>query len=253
MAADGAKSFARRDRLLEIEQKVRGWWDEKDVLAEPGKKPPEPDEKFFGNFPFPYMNGILHLGHAFSLSKLEFAASYHRLRGANVLLPFAFHCTGRITTETDDAHGSAPVDKFKGKKSKAASKSGGQMFQWEIMRSFGLSDSEISKFQDPYEWLRFFPPLAMEDLKAFGLGCDWRRTFVTTDINPYFDSFVQWQMRKLKSMGKIVKDLRYTIYSPLDGQPCADHDRASGEGVQPQEYTLIKMEVLPPLPAKLGL
>lgn len=28
-----------------------------------------------------------------------------------------------------------------------------------------------------------------------------------------------------------------------DGQPCADHDRASGEGVNPQEYTLIKMGV----------
>ena len=27
-------------------------------------------------------------------------------------------------------------------------------------------------------------------------------------------------------------------------QPCADHDRASGEGVGPQEYTLIKMQVL---------
>ena len=33
-------------------------------------------------------------------------------------------------------------------------------------------------------------------------------------------------------------------------QPCADHDRASGEGVLPQEYTLIKMEVLP-LPGAL--
>lgn len=284
MATDGAKSFARRDRLLEIEQKARGWWDDKDVFrAEAGERPPEVDGKFFGNFPFPYMNGFLHLGHAFSLSKLEFAAAYHRLRGANVLLPFGFHCTGmpikasadklrreieqfgnppnfakeveeqvEPQTEPDDAHGSVPLDKFKGKKSKAASKSGGQIFQWEIMRSFGLSDSEISKFQDPYEWLRFFPPLAMEDLKALGLGCDWRRSFVTTDINPYFDSFVQWQMRKLKSMGKIVKDVRYTIYSPLDGQPCADHDRATGEGVQPQEYTLIKMEVLSPFPGKLG-
>ncbi|KAF2295830.1 hypothetical protein GH714_034393 [Hevea brasiliensis] len=94
MATEGAKSFARRDRLLEIEQKVRGWWDEKDVFrAEPGERRPGPDEKFFGNFPFPYMNGFLHLGHAFSLSKLEFTAAYHRLRGANVLLPFAFHCT----------------------------------------------------------------------------------------------------------------------------------------------------------------
>uniref|UniRef100_A0A2P2JIN3 leucine--tRNA ligase n=1 Tax=Rhizophora mucronata TaxID=61149 RepID=A0A2P2JIN3_RHIMU len=283
MAANSGKSFARRDRLLDIETKVRRWWEEKDVFrAEPLERAPEPGEKFFGNFPFPYMNGFLHLGHAFSLSKLEFAAAYHRLRGANVLLPFGFHCTGmpikasadklqreikqfgdppmfpkeaekpvQSSQEAEDTNGSElPPDKFKGKKSKAASKSGGQMFQWEIMQSFGLSDSEISKFQNPYEWMKFFPPLAMEDLKAFGLGCDWRRSFVTTDMNPYFDSFVRWQMKKLRSMGKIVKDVRYTIYSPLDGQPCADHDRASGEGVQPQDYTIIKMEVLPPLPSK---
>lgn len=44
--------------------------------------------------------------------------------------------------------------------------------------------------------------------------------------------------------GRIVKDKRYAVFSPLDGQPCADHDRASGEGVGPQEYTLIKMKVL---------
>lgn len=55
-----------------------------------GSKPP----KFFGNFPYPYMNGMLHLGHAFSLSKLEFASAYHRLKGEEVLFPFAFHCTG---------------------------------------------------------------------------------------------------------------------------------------------------------------
>ncbi|KAJ4717550.1 leucine--tRNA ligase, cytoplasmic-like [Melia azedarach] len=118
--------------------------------------------------------------------------------------------------------------------------------------SFGLSDSEISEFQNPEKWLNYFPPLAKEDLRAFGLGCDWRRSFVTTEINPFFDSFVKWQMRKLKSTGKIIKDVRYTIYSPLDDQPCADHDRASGEGVQPQDYTLIKMEVLSPFPAKLA-
>ncbi|KAF6134063.1 hypothetical protein GIB67_005073 [Kingdonia uniflora] len=71
------------------------------------------------------------------------------------------------------------------------------------------------------------------------------------DINPFYNSFVRWQMRKLKDMGKIVKDLRYAVYSPLDGQPRADHDRASGECMQPQDYTLIKMEVVPPFPPKL--
>ncbi|KAL1316677.1 hypothetical protein HN51_068846 [Arachis hypogaea] len=285
MAAESGKSFARRDRLREIEVKVQKWWQENDVFrSEPGEKPPQPGEKFFGNFPFPYMNGYLHLGHAFSLSKLEFAAAFHRLRGANVLLPFAFHCTGmpikasadklrreieqfgdppvfpvereeqeeekpKEQEEAENNAGAAP-DKFKGKKSKAAAKSGGQVYQWEIMRSVGISDSEISEFQDPYKWLTYFPPLAVDDLKAFGLGCDWRRSFITTDINPYFDAFVRWQMRKLKSMGKVVKDVRYTIFSPLDGQPCADHDRASGEGVLPQEYTIIKMEVLKPFPPK---
>ncbi|OMO52030.1 Aminoacyl-tRNA synthetase, class Ia [Corchorus capsularis] len=285
MAMEGGKR--RRNKLLEIESKVRVRWEEGDVFkAEAHEKPPQPGEKFFGTFPFPYMNGYLHLGHAFSLSKLEFAAAYHRLRGANVLLPFSFHCTGMpikasadklareiskfgnppvfrredqepnpkeesLSTQDEDANVGTPNNKFKGKKSKAASKSGGQMSQWEIMRSFGLSDSEISKFQDPDEWLRFFPPVAVEDLKAFGLGCDWRRSFVTTNINPFFDSFIRWQMRKLRSMGKIVKDVRYTIFSPLDGQPCADHDRASGEGVQPQEYTIIKMEVVPPFPPKM--
>ncbi|XP_024188542.1 leucine--tRNA ligase, cytoplasmic isoform X1 [Rosa chinensis] len=286
MAEEGGKSFARRDRLLEIEAKARNWWEEKQVFrAESCEKPPGPGEKFFGNFPFPYMNGFLHLGHAFSLSKLEFAAAYHRLRGANVLLPFAFHCTGmpikasadkltreiqqfgeppvfpekvekgneEVEVEAEDVNAGAPPAKHKGKKSKAASKSGGEVYQWEIMRSFGLSDSDISKFQDPYKWLTYFPPLAVEDLKAFGLGCDWRRSFITTDMNPFFDAFVRWQVRKLKSMGKIVKDLRYTIYSPMDGQPCADHDRSSGEGVQPQEYTVIKMELMAPFPPKLGV
>ena len=283
---EGGKSFARRDRLLEIEAQVQKWWGEKEIFrADSLKTPPKPGERFFGNFPYPYMNGYLHLGHAFSLSKLEFASAYHRLRGANVLLPFAFHCTGMPVKASADKlsreiqlFGDPPIfpstpevqisdpdlelgeevgenqgvaEKSKGKKSKAAAKASSTKFQWEIMRSYGLSDAEISKFQDPYHWLIYFPPLAMEDLKAFGLGCDWRRSFITTEVNPFYDSFVRWQMRKLKKMGKIVKDLRYTIYSPLDDQPCADHDRASGEGVLPQEYTLVKMEVIPPFPPKL--
>jgi hypothetical protein len=33
--------------------------------------PNGPEHKFFGNFPYPYMNGMLHLGHAFSLSKVS--------------------------------------------------------------------------------------------------------------------------------------------------------------------------------------
>jgi len=75
------------------------------------------------------------------------------------------------------------------------------------------------------------------------LKVDWRRSFITTDVNPYYDSFVRWQFNTLNQIGKLKFDKRFSVYSPLDGQPCADHDRASGEGVLPTEYTLIKMRV----------
>ncbi|GJR04582.1 leucine--tRNA ligase, cytoplasmic, partial [Tanacetum coccineum] len=256
--AKTVKSFIRRDQLLEMEHEVRRWWDESRVFECDAKdQPPKTGEKFFGNFPVPYTNGFLHLGHAYTLLKLDFAAYSHRIRGANVLLPFGFHCTGMPikasadklrrerekfgyppcfpskketsdTNPTPDDETNYYSGRFKGKKSKAAAKIGSETYQ-------------------------FFPPLAVEDLKAFGLGADWRRSFITTDINPFFDKFVRWQMRKLKEYEKIEKAFRYTIYSPLDAQPCADHDRASGEGVVPQEYTLIKMELVPPFPDKFAI
>ena len=85
--------------------------------------------------------------------------------------------------------------------------------------------------------MTYFPPLAQRDITSMGCGVDWRRSFITTDVNPYYDAFIQWQFNVLKRKGLIVKDKRYAIYSPLDGQPCADHDRASGEGVAPQART----------------
>lgn len=40
------------------------------------------------------MNGRLHLGHTFTLSKCEFAVGHQRLKGKTTLFPFSFHCTG---------------------------------------------------------------------------------------------------------------------------------------------------------------
>jgi leucyl-tRNA synthetase len=50
--------------------------------------------KYFTTFPYPYMNGQLHLGHAYSMSKAEFQVRFQRQIGKNALFPFAFHCTG---------------------------------------------------------------------------------------------------------------------------------------------------------------
>jgi leucyl-tRNA synthetase len=40
------------------------------------------------------MNGTLHAGHSFSVSKVEFAAGVARMQGKRALFPMGFHCTG---------------------------------------------------------------------------------------------------------------------------------------------------------------
>ncbi|KAJ9125914.1 hypothetical protein QFC24_002699 [Naganishia onofrii] len=160
-------------------------------------------------------------------------------------------------------------DPSKAKKGKLAAKSTGLTYQFQIMELLGIPRDEIKQFADPIHWMKYFPPIAQQDCTAVGARIDWRRSFVTStspsstgrlsgsrrrntklhilstaDVNPYYDSFVRWQMNELKAQGRIKFGERYTIYSPKDDQPCMDHDRASGEGVGPQEYTAIKMKVL---------
>ena len=36
----------------------------------------------------------------------------------------------------------------------------------------------LVQFADTGHWLRYFPPLAMRDLKLMGCGIDWRRRWV---------------------------------------------------------------------------
>jgi len=57
--------------------------------------------------------------------------------------------------------------------------------------------------------LEFFPPECKKDLTNFGARIDWRRQFVTTDANPYYDAFVRWQMNRLKELNKIKFGKRY--------------------------------------------
>lgn len=146
--------------------------------------------------------------------------------------------------------------------SKAVAKQGTAKWQWEIMRSLGLRDDEIKLFVDPAHWLKYFPPLAMQDLKAMGIrvsspsprnlpSCkrlkvqtDWRRSFITTDANPYYDSFVRWQFLRLRERNCVQFGKRYTIYSPKDGQACLDHDRTSAGEVILKRFRFINTTIM---------
>lgn len=174
------------------------------------------------------------------MSKCEFQIRYQRQLGKNVLFPFAFHCTGmpihaaarRLTREIEQG------------KTRRADTKVPPPTQFEILEQIGIATEEIPRFTDPQYWLKFFPPQGQKDLKDFGVFVDWRRSFITTEVNPFYDSFIRWQFNVLKAADKVKFGKRYTIFSEVDGQPCADHDRSKGEGVGPQEYTLIKIQCL---------
>jgi leucyl-tRNA synthetase len=108
----------------------------------------------------------------------------------------------------------------------------------------GVPIEEIPKFSDPKHWLMYFSPKAIVDLKKFGISVDWRRSFITTDDNQYYDKFIRWQFNRLKEKNLLTFQKRFSIFSTIDNQPCADHDRSKGEGVVPQEYFLVKLKVV---------
>lgn len=92
------KSFARRDLLIDIQKKAQERWDKEKPFEQDAPMPGSAEAnqpKHFITFPYPYMNGLLHLGHTFSLTKNEFSMGFERLKGKKTLWPFGFHCTGK--------------------------------------------------------------------------------------------------------------------------------------------------------------
>ena len=347
-------------KLMKIEEKSRNFWEKHHMFELDAPSEGEVQQpKYLTTFPYPYLNGKLHLGHTFTLTKCEFAAGYQRLKGKRALFPFAFHATGMpiaacadklkieiangvpqllrelkarqpelaaqaaaALAEAEQLHAqykqhvskhpkdmaaknlhakveelaheaaskaqkaaepsttggvvessskrvaevveelgalleglrgaggaaqaaaaSAPAKKEKAGRSKEKARKI-DAYQWEIMQMLGLQDDEIPAFTDAIHWLKYFPPIATADLQKLGVKVDWRRAFTTTDENPYYDAFIRWQFNTLHAQrDKIAFGKRYTVWSPSDNQPCMDHDRASGEGVKPTEYTAIKLRV----------
>ena len=372
-------------RLHQLQNKAQGEWETSKLFEVDPPKAGETHDggKFMATFPYPYMNGRLHLGHAFSLLKAEFAVAYNRSEGKKALFPFGFHCTGmpiqaaanKLKREyevygtpcpsfpcgrpsaqevggegdavtlsfswapptstghkavkgyvlekadpeaetkewtqilsvgadltsvqqkdkadkhlvvTDTVEGFSRKQKYifraivtledgtvieaskpseilefkvvvekKGEKkkkgpAKIAQKSGDAMHQWDIMIGMGMKEDEIVPFTDPMKWLDYFPPTGQEDLKKLGVHVDYRRSFITTSVNPFYDRFISWQFNRLKEGNYLAFGKRPTVYSELDKQACMDHDRSEGEGVGHAEYSAIKVTVMEPYPEVLA-
>ncbi len=204
-----------------IEEKWQNRWKETGIFE---AEPEEEQKKYFLNFPYPYMNGYMHLGHAYTFLRVEVFARYKRMQGYNVLLPFAFHCTGSPIVSA--------ADRIREKDPK----------QLKIMEDMGIQANQISKFADPVYWTEFFPDEYIKDVTRFGCGIDWRRSFLTTSLNPIYNKFIEWQFRKLRDSGYVVLGEHPVVWCTKCNSPVSDHARIKGEGETPSEMTLLKFK-----------
>ena len=205
--------------LKAVSKKWQKVWKDSHVFeanADPSKK------KFFTTFPYPYMNGYLHVGHTYTSMRCEALARFKRMQGYNVLFPQGWHATG------------SPID------SAAKRVAEGEQKQIELLKQMGFSLEEIKEFSKPEHWVKTFSKAAQKDLSGFGLSVDWRRSFVTTNLNPRYSKFIQWQFRKLKEKGLVVKGEHPVVWCPKENCPVGDHSRLEGEGEAPEQMVVLK-------------
>lgn len=202
-----------------IEEKwVDRWYRAKIFEARPdrGKK------KVFVTFPFPYVNGPLHLGHAFTATRVDVYARFKRMQGYNVLFPWAWHWTGQpIVSAAERLMRGDP----------------------EMVREFKeidkVPEEELKKFVDPVYMAKYYTEKNREVVRLLGFSIDWRREFHTTSYHPHFSKFIEWQYLKLREKGFIKRGTHPVVWCPRCKSPTGDHDRLKGEGVVPENYYVV--------------
>ena len=210
--------------LRQLEDKWRKKWEKARIFE---ADPDLSKKKFFITFPFSYMNGPLHVGHGFTATRVDAVARFRRMQGYNVLFPWAWHWTGETIAGASERV-----------------KNGDEILIRAFREMDGVSEENLKKFVDPVFMAQYYTEDSRESVKRIGYSVDWRREFHTTSLYPTFSKFVEWQTEKLREKGYIIKGTYPVVWCPHDQSPTGDHDRQTGEGVIPEEYTLLKYRML---------
>ncbi len=210
--------------MNEMSPREKYWlrvWNEKHAFEPdpvPGKK------KVFVTVPYPYMNGPVHVGTAFTAVRVEFYARFKRMQGYNVLFPWAWHWTGKSIVGMSQ--------RLKG---------GDLSARRAFVEVDGVPDKEVDKFVDPEYLAAYYTKVSRQVMKDTGMSIDWRREFRT--IDPAYRKFVEWQYLRLRELGYVVQGTHPVVWCPSDKSPTGDADRMEGEGVSPEEFSLIKFHL----------
>ncbi len=207
------------ESALDYEKKWIVKWSESKIFeADPNPSKP----KFFICVPYSYQNGPLHIGHGFTFTRGDAYARFKRMQGYNVLFPWSWHWTGEAVAGTSERL-----------------KQGDQLIRKVLLEIDGVPNEIIDKFTDPAYISKYYTEENRKVVRAIGFSVDFRREFYTTDLHPYYSKFITWQYLTLKKKGYVTMGKHPVVWCPHCKSATGDHDRLIGEGVSPEEYTLV--------------
>jgi leucyl-tRNA synthetase len=200
-----------------IEEKWQARWErEKAFESNPSGK-----KKFYLTAAFPYPNSPQHIGHARTYTTTDIYARFMRMNGANVLFPMAFHVTG--TPILGMAKRLEEKDE-------------------EILKVFEdvyhISRETSASLTEPVALVTYFSKEIEAGMKEIGFSIDWRRKYYTYDKS--FNSFIEWQFKKLKALGYITKGTHPVPWCPGCNNAVGSHDTQGDVDPELGEYIVIK-------------
>ncbi len=193
-----------------------GEWAKKGVFEPEAKG----DKKWYMLFAYPTVSGTLHIGHARSYTLPDIIARYKRMKGFNVLFPLGFHATGIDCQKI--------LDKCKKDLGEA--------------EKYGIPDEEAKKFKTALDVDKYLEGKMIEAFRDLGVSLDFRE--VVSTIQPQYNRFVQWQMKKLREAGYLVQRDYRLAWCPADQNPVsldpAEADISEWKGAQIKDFVIIK-------------
>ncbi len=212
-------SKQRHTTAIDYENKWRESWRNAGLFE---SKPKEGVKKYFICVPYSYQNGPLHLGHGFTFTRGDAIARYKRMRGYNVLFPWAWHWTGEAVAGTSERL-----------------KRGDETVVRMLREMDGVPEELLPMFEHPPFICAYYTAENRAIVDMMGWSVDWSREFYTTNLHPYYSKFITWQYETLRRRGLVGIGRHPVVWCPVCLSATGDHDRLSGEGIYPEEYTVV--------------
>lgn len=204
----------------EIEQKWQKKWFEKKIYEAKEQK----GRKFFIHFAYPGISGYLHVGHMRGFTYADIIARYKRMCGYDVIFPAGFHATGLPAVSL----------------AKKVARKDEEILKY--LRNNGCPEDVIKKLHNPYEVVKYFSKVYVEDYwKKFGFLIDYTRVMDT--VSDGYKKFIQWQFKKLNEKNLLIQKPHFAPYCPNCGPVAVDKsetDISEGGDAEILEFIVIK-------------